>query len=276
MIVDCAIYRDGVRVGGTRDPVEAIAVAREDGGFVWLGLLEPTVEEFDRVADAFGLHELAIEDAVKAHQRPKLERYGETVFLVLKTARYVDEVEVVEIDEIQLFVDPLFVVSIRHGEASDLHPVRERLEGRPDLLRHGPRRPLRHPRRGRGRLRAGRRGRRQRHPRRRGAGLLGRARESGAAHLRPGARGARLPRAPSRRWRPIDRLAPGRIDVPEELRTYFRDIADHIVRVLVQIDSHRELLTNALQANLTQTSVRQNEDVRKISAYAAMLAVPPS
>src|SRR6187455_2355702 len=124
MIVDCAIYEDGARRAGDLEVADAARAACDDtASFVWLGAYEPTAEEFDAVAREFDLHELAVEDAIEAHERPKLEVYGETLFVVLK---------------IMLFVNPTFVISVRHGDASDLHPVREAVEKRPDLLRCGP------------------------------------------------------------------------------------------------------------------------------------------
>src|SRR5919202_1807424 len=140
MIVDCAVYEDGRRQAGDLELHEAYAAGRNGGGpsrFVWIGLREPTPEEFDSVAREFHLHELAVEDAIKAHQRPKLEVYDDSLFLVLKTARYEDATETVHIGEILLFVGEDFVVSVRHGSASDLHGVRIRAEERPELLRCG-------------------------------------------------------------------------------------------------------------------------------------------
>ena len=116
MIVDCAVYDDGKR---RRRPLlaldEALEAASEPGSFIWIGLHQPTPSEFYAVRSEFGLHELAVEDAVKAHQRPKLEVYGTDIFVVLKTARYVDVLETVEFAEIQLFVGRNYVVSVRHG-----------------------------------------------------------------------------------------------------------------------------------------------------------------
>ena len=111
---------------------------RDGGGIAWVGLYRPTAEEFDAVAREFGLHELAVEDAVNAHQRPKLERYGDTLFCVLRPARYIDETETVEFGEVHVFAGPHFVITVRHGEAPDLARVRRDLEARPDLLRRGP------------------------------------------------------------------------------------------------------------------------------------------
>jgi magnesium transporter len=134
MIVDCAAYEQGCRRQGSLD--EAGMAAREDGAFVWLGLLEPSEQEFESIASEFDLHELAVEDAIKAHQRPKVELYGDTLFVVVKTARYVDSDEVIEIGELMLFVNPGFIVTVRHGEG-ELGPAREKIERRPELLKHG-------------------------------------------------------------------------------------------------------------------------------------------
>ena len=132
MIVDCAIYDAGVRRPGTFTFPEAFEASKVPGTFVWLGLHEPTAEEFAAVRSAFSLHELAVEDALKAHQRPKLEVYDDTLFLVLKTARYVDREEVVDLGEILLFVGATFLVAVRHGAASPLGETRKRVEKRPE------------------------------------------------------------------------------------------------------------------------------------------------
>ncbi len=138
MIVDNAIYVDGRRVVEPSSLLETCEAARRQGGLAWIDLHEPTDEEFSSVAGEFGLHPLAVEDAVKAHQRPKLERYDGTVFVVLRLARYLDESETVEFGEVHIFVGETFVVTVRHGEASELGRVRSRLEGDPTLLRLGP------------------------------------------------------------------------------------------------------------------------------------------
>src|SRR4051795_4142353 len=125
-IVDCAVYEDGCRRAGELPLADAGDAAQDDDAFVWIGLYEPSEEEFDAVTREFHLHELAVEDAINAHQRPKVELYGDTLFLVLKTAKYHDDSETVEIGEILLFVGDGFIVSVRHGSASDLHDVRLR------------------------------------------------------------------------------------------------------------------------------------------------------
>src|SRR6266516_2471129 len=123
MIVDCAIYEAGTRRPGELGLEQLFEAAREPDSFVWIGLYEPDSEEFDAVTRAFKLHELAVEDAIHAHQRPKLEVYGDTLFVVLKTACYHDESETVEIGEILLFIGEGFIVSVRHGSASALADV---------------------------------------------------------------------------------------------------------------------------------------------------------
>jgi len=135
MIIDCAHYRDGCRQGVGPVAVEEAATRHADGGFVWLGMFEPTAEELARVRDCFGLHELAVEDAQTFHMRPKVESYdGEVQLVILRTARYDDPAEEVEFGEISVFLSPKFVITVRQGVASELKGARARLEQRPDLL----------------------------------------------------------------------------------------------------------------------------------------------
>ena len=138
MIVDCAYYQDGLRQGEIPVPLEEAAALCGQGGFVWLGLFEPDADELARMREAFGLHELAIEDAQVLHRRPKIESYDQDVRLVVvRTARYNDEAEEVEFGEISVFVAPTFVITVRQGVASELRAARRRLEKRPDLLTSG-------------------------------------------------------------------------------------------------------------------------------------------
>ena len=271
-IVDCAVYEQGERADVSLD--HAHEAYLRDGAFVWIGLHEPTPEEFDAVTKEFNLHELAVEDAIKAHQRPKLERFGDVAFLVLKTARYVEPDEI-EFGEILLFIADDFVVSVRHGEAVPLHGVRSKLEHKPDLLRCGPMavvyaildevvdgyapvmdaldRDIDEVER---EVFAG-----DRHnPARRIYELKREAID--------------FARAVTPLVEPIERMTTGTTRVPDTLTTYFRDVLDHLIRLSGRIEALRELLTNVLQANLAQVGVRQNEDVRKISAWVAILAVP--
>ena len=136
VLVDCAVYEAGRRRPGELALEDAYEACRRDGTFAWLGLFEPTEDEFDSVRREFDLHELAVEDAIKAHQRPKLEIYGDSLFLVLKTARWGAENESIDFGEILLFIGDGFLVTVRHGE-TELHDVRLQLEERPDLLRLG-------------------------------------------------------------------------------------------------------------------------------------------
>jgi magnesium transporter len=276
VIVDCAIYEAGHRRDGRLELEHAYEVCRQPDAFVWIGLYEPTEAEFESIRTEFELHRLAVEDAIHAHQRPKLEMYGDMVFIVLKTARYVDSLEVVEFGEILIFLGPCYVITVRHGEASDLHGVRTRLETTPDLLRCGP------------------------------GAVLHAIVDKVVDDYQPAITGLGQdieevenevfsPERPDRAERiyklkrevleftraagplvePVDRLARGRYDVIHPtVRAYFRDVNDHLVRMHEQLESYRDLLTSILAANLSQVTVRQNEDVRRISAIVAMLAVP--
>jgi magnesium transporter len=276
VIVNCAAYRNGLRRDGDLSLDEAGAAAQgNDAGFVWLGVLEPSAEEFEAIAREFDLHELAVEDAIKAHQRPKVELYGETLFVVVKTAQYVDSDEVIEIGELMLFVNPRFIVTVRHGEG-ELTEVRARIERRPDLLRHGPGMVL--------------------------YAILDHVVDGYEAAAQgvdvdiqeverqvfsedgdnPAERIYKLERevldfhaAVVPLAGAVDEITRGHFEVvPDELHDYFRDVHDHLRRVGGRIAGFRELLGSALHANLTQVSVRQNEDMRKISAWVAIIAVP--
>jgi magnesium transporter len=137
-IVDTAIYREGVRAAQTVTLDLTFEDLRDNGGFAWIGLYRPTEEELRAVATEFGLHPLAVEDALKGHQRPKLERYGDVLFVVLRSARYLDAPEEVEFGEVHLFIGPNFAISVRHAESPDLGRVRKRLERTPELMKLGP------------------------------------------------------------------------------------------------------------------------------------------
>jgi magnesium transporter len=276
VIIDCAVYADGRREPGDLRLEDAGAACRRKGAFVWIGLYEPTQAEFETVAHEFQLHELAVEDAVIAHQRPKLELYDESMFIVLKSARYVDETEAVELGEIQIFVGDGFVVHVRHGEASPLAEARRRVEKRPDLLRFGPGAVAHaivdkvvddyHPVM---------------------AGIENDIREVeyqvfSESNVNPVERIYKLKRevlelheATDPLTEPLDLLVRRRFElVPDDLDEYFRDVEDHLLRIVERVGTARDLLTSVLEANLTRVSVRQNEDMRKISAWVAMAAVP--
>src|SRR5262245_45291571 len=138
MITDCAAYEQGQRQPGKLPLTGAAELCGKRGQFVWIGLVDPTPEEFNELTGEFGLHPLAVEDALKPHQRPKLEVYDGILFLVLRTARYVDPSEVIEFGQIMVFIGRGFVITIRHGQATALSGVRHELEQRPDHLRLGP------------------------------------------------------------------------------------------------------------------------------------------
>jgi magnesium transporter len=275
VIVDCAVYEDGRRREGELALEDAFEAAHETRGFVWLGLLEPSEQEFEAVRREFDLHELAVEDAIEAHQRPKLEVYGDTLLVVLKTARWIEDTEQVEFGEILVFVGDQFLITVRHGDTA-LHDVRLDLEQRPDLLRRGP-----------------------------GAALHAivdrvvddyepvieqldaairdvEADVFSPSRSNPAERIYRLKRDALALYgaivpliEPVAGLAGDRHPlIHDDQRSYFRDVYDHLSRMAGLVASFRELLTNVLTANLTQSSVRQNEDVRKISAWAAIIAVP--
>jgi magnesium transporter len=275
VIVDMAVYENGVRRPGEVDLEQAYEGCRSPECFAWIGLFEPSMPEFDSVRREFNLHELAVEDAIHAHQRPKLEVYDETLFVVLKTARYIDELDEVELGEIQIFVGEGFIVTVRHGETA-LHDVRLRLEQRPQLLQLGPGAAL-HAIIDRvvddyGPIIAAL----EHDVRQVEADVFTQDRPTPAERIYKLKRevlelyGAIAPLA-----EPLDRLERGHYPfIPEELRPYFRDVKDHLIRSVREVDGFRELLTSVLTANLTQISVRQNEDVRKISAWAAIIAVP--
>jgi magnesium transporter len=274
MIVDCAVYDNGIRRAGELDLKDAYEAAG-NGAFVWIGLHQPSEQEFESVRREFDLHPLAVEDAIKAHQRPKLEVYDDTLLLVLKPARYVDHEEVLDFGEILLFVGEGFVVSVRHGQTKALSQVRARLESQPKLLRCGP------------------------------SGVLYAVLDHVVDNYFPAVEGLdqdireieqqvfsgrggsaeriymlqrevlEFHRASVPLLDPLERLSRGRLPhVDLEMREYFRDVYDHALRVAEQVDGFQRLLTNALAANATQVTLRQNEDVRKISAWVAIIAVP--
>ena len=280
MIVDRAVYRDGRRAAEPDDFAELHAACQTEGAVAWLGLYEPSREEFAAVAHEFDLHELAVEDAVNAHQRPKLERYGDTLFVVLRPARYVDESETVVFGEVHIFVGPQFVITVRHGDAPELGPVRRRLEARPDLLQRGPRtiayaivdhvvdryEPV-------------------------VAGLQNDIDEieddlfgSSPTVSRRIYELTREVIEFQRATGPLEGILARLMEEPgtdDEERQYLRDVHDHAIRVEDRADAFRALLQNILSVNLTletkaltEASHAQNEQVKRISAWAAILFAP--
>ena len=276
MIVDCALYRDGERAEGGTHWRELRAKADADDDFVWIGMYDPTDEEMSEVADVFDLHPLAVEDAVQPHQRPKLERFGDMVFLVLKTLWYVDEQDAVETGEIAMFVGTDFVVTVRHGQGNELHSAREELESSRKVLAHGP-----------------------------GgvlyavidrvvdeyldvvdelvidvdeieASVFSTERTNDSTRIYVLKRElAEVRRAVLPLREPVARLSSGNVPaVPESATPFFRDVADHLARAAETVDSLDALLSTAFDAHLAQISVQQNNDMRKISAGAALIVVP--
>jgi magnesium transporter len=276
MILDCAVYREGRRDDEDLSLHEAVNAGRAPDAFVWIGLYEPTEDEFDSIRREFDLHELAVEDAIHAHQRPKLEVYGEMVFIVLKTARYIDPEEVVRLGEILIFLGSDFIITVRHGEASSLKEVRSRLEADRALLKCGPGAVL--------------------HaivdpvvddyaPALTGLGedideiedevFSGRRTNPAERIYKLKRETLEFNKATGPLVEPIDRLARGHYQlIHPEVRAYFGDVNDHLLRIHDQLESYRDLLTSILEANLAQVTVRQNQDVRTISAIVAILAVP--
>jgi magnesium transporter len=281
MIVDSAIYVDGHRSAPC-----SLEETRERGGFAWIGLYKPTPEEFDSVAGEFGLHELAVKEGLKVHQRPKIERYGETLFVVLKAARYVEEKETVEFGEVHAFVGPDFVLTVRYGEANELAEVRRWAEGRPGLLRKGPYAVL--------------------------YAIMDRIVEDYGPVVEglendideievevfegnPGA-SSQVSRRIYELFREVvqfyqatqplagalGRLTENEADgIDTEVRRYLRDVQDRVLRVTERAQGFRELLTNILSVNLTliginqtQIGIDQNDQMKKISAWAAIVVVP--
>ena len=295
-VVDNVIYVDGRRAvvpTSLDNTFEELRAGPTDGHrFCWIGLLRPSEQEVQAVAEEFDLHSLAVEDTISAHQRPKLERYSDLLFMVLRPARYVDPVEVVEIGEVHLFVGPDFVITVRHAEEPDLGVVRKRLEADPELLDHGPYAVL--------------------------YAVLDKVVDDYAPVLDglqddideievqvfggdPGVskRIYTLTREViefQRAVEPLDflfqelreKLKETASESDLELRRALRDVADHATRVMERIEGFRQLLTNILTVNaalvgqrqneemarMTQAGYEQNEQVKRISSYAAILFAP--
>jgi magnesium transporter len=275
MIIDKAIYVDGHRTETPDSLEQTYEACRKSDGFAWIGLYEPSEEEFESVTGEFDLHELAVEDAIKAHQRPKIERYGDSIFVVLKSARYIDETETVEFGEIHAFVGPGFIITVRHGEASELHEVRKRLENDPELLSRGP------------------------------AAILYTIMDRVVDDYSPVVEGLQVDideiesevfggnasvsrriyalsrevlgfrRAVQPLTGVLDNLIENEVyELDPELRRYLRDVRDHALRTTEQVEAFHELLSNILSVNLTLVGINQNDEVKKISAWAAILFAP--
>ena len=277
-IVDLAVYEDGIRRSEPLAIVDAFEAGRAPGAFVWIGMLEPTEEEFAAVRVELSLHPLAVEDAVQAHQRPKLEIYDDTVFLVLKTAHSDDASEAIAFGEIHVFLGDGFVVTIRHGEGAGLAEARRDLERTPERLSCGPGSVL--------------------HAvcdhvvdeyQKVIEGIENDIDELEAAVFSGGRGNAasrifklmrqtlQFNRAVLPIEEPLDQLVRGQVPAIAThpvLADYFRDVLDHTIRLVGRIDTARQTLAAALEANLAVVTVRQNDDMRAMSGWAAVIAVP--
>jgi magnesium transporter len=290
-LIDAAIYSGGKRIASPTTIAEAYRLLRQrEAAMAWIGLLRPTEAQLWAIAESFGLHELAVEDAIVAHQRPKVERYGGTLFVVLRAARYVDAVEEVEFGEIHLFVGADFVVTVRHSHAPDLAAIRARMHEDPELLARGP------------------------------EAVLYAVMDSVVDGYAPVVAGLQNdideietqvfsgdPKVSRRIYelsreviefqratRPLlamlEHLDRGitKFGLDGDLRQYVRDVADHATSVIERVDGFRQMLSdiltvnstlvsqqqNAEMARLADAGYRQNEEIKKISAWAAILFAP--
>ena len=276
MAVDTAIYVDGKRIADSLPLEQTYEVVRERRGLAWIRLTEPIQRDLASVAAEFDLHDLAVEDTIKAHQRAKLERYGNTLFVVLKTARYLDEPEVIEFGELHVFVGQEFVVTVRHEGVPDLAAVQRRIEHESDFLCRGSEAIL--------------------------YAILDAVvdgyapvvdglendideieHEVFSGNSQVSRRVYELSREViefQRATRPLlgmlDALTAGfdKYRVDPELQRYLRDVQDHVVRINETLDGFRPILQNILNVNLTMVSVQQNEAMKKISGWAAILFAP--
>ena len=273
-VVNCAVYRQGIREDITLDQISDV-LAVDDGSFVWVGLYQPEESLLDKLQEEFGLHDLAIEDAHLAHQRPKIESYGDSLFIALHTAQTVDGH--VRFGETQAFLGARYLVTVRHGASLSYSAVRSRVEREPELLALGPAYALYAvidyvvdnflP-------------------------MVGEFRDELNAleqdifaetyrretivklyELKRELTQLRLAVAPLQ-----DILAQlmrmyGTL-IPDEVRLYFRDVLDHALRVNESTDTLREMLTAALSVNLSLVTIAQGEVVKKLAGWAALLAAP--
>jgi magnesium transporter len=289
-IVDNAIYREGVRQAHPVSLNQTFEELRDHGGFAWIGMYRPTEEELRSVALEFSLNSFAVEDALTGHQRPKLERYGDVLFVVLRPARYLDAPEEVEFGEVHMFIGPNFAITVRHAESPDLGRVRKRLEKDPELLALGPQAVLYavfdevvdeyHP------------------------VIIGLENDideiEGQLFTGDPAVSRRIYKLASeamgfqRATHPLidmlESLQAGydKHGIDVELRRGMNDVLDHAIAVVARADSFRALLQNALTVQstlvtqnqneemraLTRASIEQGDQVKKISGWAAILFAP--
>jgi magnesium transporter len=275
-LVTSVAYAAGLRLGEVSIP-DISEVLKQPGRFVWVGLFEPDDEMLAEIQQEFSLHDLAIEDAARAHQRPKLERYGDSIFVVLRTAHLDSATGGIDYGETHVFVGANYIVSVRHGGSLPYTEVRTRCEASPELLAKGP-----------------------------GFVLyalmdfivdqyfpLVDAFEDKLAALEDNIFSQTLTRETTERiyqlkrdLLEVKRAVVPLVDIcnrlvradaaliPDDARVYFRDVYDHAIRINEMIDTLRELLTAALEANLSLISVSQNEAMKRLAAWAAIIAVP--
>jgi magnesium transporter len=279
VIVDNALYRNGERVDtgvDTHDLAGVRAEATEPDDFVWVGLHEPEPHELDAVADLYDLHDLAVEDALRAHQRPKVERYADSLFIVLKILWYVDEEDAVETGEISMFVGHKFVVTVRHGSGGGLKEARQRLEAASSVLAHGPSAVVyavcdaivdRY---------EDVAGSLQEDVDEVEQSVFSTERTNDAARIYVLKRElAEMRRAVMPLREPMNRFTAGTVyGIHKDAGPYFRDVADHLSRVAETIDTLDSLLSTAFEAHIAQISIQQNDDMRKISAAAGIIVAP--
>ncbi|GMA41947.1 magnesium transport protein CorA [Mobilicoccus caccae] len=277
VIVDQAVYREGVRYECADPSADLERLRQEETGFLWIGLRDPTKEEFAAVDDELRLHPLAVEDALTGNQRPKIDVYEESIFVSLKTLRYIEETSDVETGELMMFVGDRFVLTVRNGEANPLAGLRAGLEHNPERLAHGPLAVMH-------------------------AVLdhivdtylqidaeladdlddieegvfLGGRDTQGTDIYKLKREVLEFKRGAVPLVLPLRRLVSGeaRSLVPKKLRPFFADVLDHLLQVVDHAENYEHLLSDILSTHLTQVSVRQNEDMRKISAWVAIAALP--
>lgn len=289
-LIDNAVYRDGIRVATPASLELTFEAMKEHRGMGWMGLYRPSPDELASVANEFGLHHLAIEDALVGHQRAKIERYGDCLFVVLRPARYIDETEMVEFGELHVFIGPDYVITVRHAESPDVGQVRHRLEANPTLLAQGPEAVL--------------------------YALLDQVvdeylpvvlglendideieDELFEGNVDVSRRIYALSREVlefQRATKPLVSMLDGlekgaeKYKVDLELQRNLRDVGDHAESIVQHVDSFRQLLQNALTVHLTQVGQQQNEEmkrlsqvnfaqgeeVKKISSWAAIIFAP--
>ncbi len=274
VIIDCAIYRKGHREETSHDPdalAEVIKGLADTEGFLWIGLFEPSLEELTHFAGPLNLHPLAVEDAIEAHQRPKVERYDDHLFMSIKTVTYTNDD--IETAEINAFLGQHYLVTVRHGKGHDLREVRRRAESDEHELEHGAiaalyavvdsvvdeyedvTAEL------------------ETDVQEVEASVFSAVRTSDSSRIyRLKRETLEFKRAVIPLREPVERFARGAM--PEDAQPYFRDIADHLSRVAESIDNTDKLLDNALSAHLAQLSIQQNDDMRKLTAGAALFAIP--